>query len=181
MRIEALLPSFYDELEKIAASGNVKMKVDEHFKDPHWPSFEKNLKSKRFQAEASGDKRADAKLQRYIKNYGGYVTSTDVVGVVPSRSGSKMYKIKRLKDGRLGCGCKDWQYVHSHKGTDCDHIEELKQGMEKDSAYSPTLRAAMQLNKGAVAVRRYQKGKKQLHHGREVEKTLRTLNEASPY
>jgi hypothetical protein len=128
-----LLPSFSNELLKIAA--DVSAKVDKHFDSPKkdWKRFEKNLRVGSFQKAVSDDPRADEKLRAYAKNFGDFKRSREVVTTVPSRSGKGKHTIKKLESGRLGCSCKDWQFKHSHQGTDCDHIL----GMKKTKTSAP--------------------------------------------
>lgn len=89
----------------------------------NWRLFENNLSNKGFQKAVIKHELSDDKLKSYVKNYGDYVTSRKTVGSVPSRTGTHNYEIRKLPSGRLGCGCKDWQYKHSWSGTDCDHID----------------------------------------------------------
>ena len=139
---DSLLDSFADEFTKIANRAVMDALVKAHiFHDDsakNWNGFERDLKSKNFQTAMLLHEKTkeDPKLKKYVKNFGGYLTSKDVVGKVPSRTKNKQYTIKRLPSGRLACGCKDWQYVHSHKGTNCDHIQLFK-SMEKQSAPIP--------------------------------------------
>ena len=133
MGFKSLLPAFSQELEKLA-SPNYAAKVEKHHKSPDWNAFEKNLKRSGFRAAVITNPDSDAKLKRYTKAMGALSESKEVAGVVPSRSSpGKLHTIKTLKNGRLGCECKDWRYKHSHRGTDCEHIKELKQGLEKTS------------------------------------------------
>lgn len=124
---------FSDELVKIAAISPAQAMelVGAHHgaEDKNWKAFEKNLRLKGFRNAVVLHPESDAKLKRYTKTVGDYMGSKEVVGVVPSRTRSKLYKIKELSNGRLGCSCKDWKYSHSHKKTDCEHIKELKQGL----------------------------------------------------
>ena len=125
------LPSFVDELVKIAALSPAQAKelVDAHHENKDWNVFEKNLRTKSFRQAVQLHPESDAKLKRYTKALGEYKNAKSVVGVVPSRSSNKLHKIKELPGGRFGCDCKDWQYVHSHKKSDCDHIQEFKGGL----------------------------------------------------
>jgi hypothetical protein len=125
----ALLPSFSDELVKIARSMvDPREKADEHFEQQvkDWGAFEKNLKAKSFQKAILEHPEADTKLKRYVKNFGAYLNSKDVVGRMASHSKFRHYIVKRLPSGRLACNCKDWQFVRSVGQTDCKHIAELK-------------------------------------------------------
>lgn len=170
--LESLLPSFFSELEKLAAprvrastvyrhaknipAGELfeqgrqyrrrkkqktaamsvtqaKELVGAHHESPNWKAFEKNLNNQKFRQAVLTHPESDAKLKRYTKALGAYKTSKEVVGVVPSRTSSKLYKIKELPNGRLACSCKDWQYAHSHKpskSADCEHIREFKGGVQ---------------------------------------------------
>ena len=126
-----LLPSFADELTKIAALSPAQAKelVGAHHENKDWNLFEKNLNNKAFRQAVVLHPESDAKLKRYTKTLGEFKTSK-VLGVVPSRTSNKLHKIKELPSGRLGCSCKDWQYEHSHRKTDCAHIQEFKGGMQ---------------------------------------------------
>ena len=129
--LRALLPSFFDELTKLAALSPTQANelVGAHHKDQDWKLFEKNLKNKSFRQAVVLHPESDTKLKRYTKSLGEFMGSKKVLGVVPSRTSNKLHKIKELPGGRLGCDCKDWQYKHSHKKTDCDHIQEFKGGL----------------------------------------------------
>lgn len=118
-----------------------KFKVEEFHatpkKDKDWKRFEGNLRSKGFVALLKADPRTDPKLSHYATALHEYKVSKKVEGKVPSRTEfGTSHKIKRLPDGRLGCDCGDWQYKHSHKGSDCDHIKKFK-GIEKAAAIHP--------------------------------------------
>jgi hypothetical protein len=103
-------------------------KAERHFgdPDPDWGSFEKNLRSKHFRSEVSAHPMADEKLKKYVDQYGGYLTSRERVGKVKSESSNRKYSLKKV-NGRIGCGCKDWQYKKSHGGGDCKHIRKFKE------------------------------------------------------
>lgn len=129
--LQLLLPSFAAELVKLAALSQSQARelVDTHHENQDWGAFEKNLRIKSFRQAVLLHPESDAKLKRYTKALGEYKTSNNVVGVVPSRTSNKLHKIKELSNGRLGCSCRDWQYMHSHRKTDCDHIQEFRGGM----------------------------------------------------
>lgn len=151
----ATLRAFKDELMKIAASANEK--VEQHHANPNWSQFEKNLKGKKFREAASAHPKSDSKLQAYIKNFGGYLSSKKVLGQVPSRTSAKKHTIKELEGGRLGCSCKDWQYKHSHQGTDCAHIASFKTKPKTKKAsirLTPTVMAAFKGELEKIAARR---------------------------
>jgi hypothetical protein len=156
------IQSFSDECTKIASSTmKALLKAELFHDDPakDWNQFEKDLKSKPFQKAMllhDGTK-ADSKLVKYVKSYGGYLTSKDRIAGVPSRTSGKTYPLKKLPGGRLGCGCKDWQYVHSVKGSDCDHIKAFKaSGLYKKSS------AQYAVFKGMGAMHLLEKQKKKL-------------------
>ena len=113
--------------EKFAKAVTNKEKAERHHSSggKDWQDFERNLPSKGFQKEILKHQLTDEKLREYTKNYGGYVSSRKVVAKVPSRTSDRSYEIRKLPGGRLGCGCKDWQYSHSWKGTDCAHIASI--------------------------------------------------------
>ena len=130
MSLDPFLIPFADELslitlEKLSAIP-VEQKVDGFFKDKNWNDFVRALRTYRFRLAVANDPRADEKLKTYVENYGGYLGSKDVVGKVKSESGSGIHTIKKLKSGRLGCSCGDWQYAKSVSGGDCKHIEKLQ-------------------------------------------------------
>jgi len=127
MTFQELVPSFSNELEKISFVLLPKTRAKKFAKTDKkdWKLFEKLIKNKRFQAGILESKLADKKLKSYAKNFGDYAASKKTLAKVPSERISKTYLIKKLPDGRLGCGCKDWQYVRSHQGTDCKHIRSL--------------------------------------------------------
>lgn len=118
--------SFADEFEKIAATAAQKADMHHGASVKDWKEFEKALGSQAFQKAILKHSDSDDKLKRYVKNVGGHKKSKDIVGVAPSRTSSNTYDVKQLPKGRWSCGCKDWQYVHSVKNTDCDHIKALK-------------------------------------------------------
>jgi len=130
--LHLLFLSFADELTKIAALSLARAKelVSSHHKDRDWGLFERNLKAKPFRQAVLSHPESDEKLKRYTKALGELKTSKNVVGVVPSRTSNRLYKIKELPGGRLGCSCGDWQYARSHRGTDCAHIREFKDGLQ---------------------------------------------------
>lgn len=106
------LDSFFGELEKIA--------------DGAWKDFEKKLKSKSFQNEVLRTT-DDPKLKEYVKNFGGALNSKDLKAYVQSSTNSnKDHTVKALPGGRLSCTCRDWQYTHSTRGTDCRHIKRYQ-------------------------------------------------------
>lgn len=144
MTFADLLPAFDREcfLMKLSQAVAPKKapyaeKVDAHHQADvkDWDAFQKNMKNKKFRMAVFDHPMSDDKLKAYVKANGEYQASKDVVGLVPSLTSSKMYKIKRIGGGRLACSCKDWHYSRSHKGGNCRHIKELAQGlMEKVSA-----------------------------------------------
>jgi hypothetical protein len=121
--------SFSDELVKIALKiTKPETKAEIHFLSPEkdWNAFERNLKSKRFSTAVSSSPEADEKLKKYVKNYGGFVQSSNTVAKIKSKDSGKTYTIKQLANGRLGCSCGDWQYSRSPTKGDCKHIKSVK-------------------------------------------------------
>lgn len=119
MLLQDLMPSFFDELEKIAAEEGMD-----------WKEFERSLRSPAFRAQALQDT-DDPKLKQYIKNVGGVKSSKDLHAYVQSSTNPKKdYQVKQLPGGRYGCTCKDWQYNHSTKKTDCKHVKRYKQYLQ---------------------------------------------------
>jgi hypothetical protein len=173
--LKTILPSFTDEMRKIAFVANKPTeKADAHFIEEvkDWGVFEKNLKAKGFQKAVLGHPEADAKLKRYVKNFGGYLNSKDILGKVSSRTGFKSYTIKKLPNGRLGCNCKDWQYAHSTRNSDCWHVAEFKtHGKEKTSASPVSL-----LARGLGTARRLDKGEKEKLKGRVASENVRRIH-----
>jgi hypothetical protein len=136
--------------------GKGLVRAQKHFdsSDPNWNEFEKNLRTKGFQRAVVEHPQADDKLKRYVKNYGGYLTSKDVIAKEPSETKpGKTYAIKKVGK-RTACGCGDWQYKKSHGGGDCKHIakykkstmtklsEQVKRAFAEDLLHASTLVAA---------------------------------------
>ena len=157
------------------APSRAEMKAEAHFnvEDKDWKTFEKSLRGKQFQEAILKHPDADKKLQGYVKNFGAFLRAKDVVAQMPSRSSSGSYKIKKLPWGRLACGCKDWQYVHSIRGTDCDHIKAVK--MMKMKAASPLGAAA-----GVLMARNIQKGKTESTKGNVMKENVMRLRMGMP-
>ena len=125
----ACLPAFVEELLKIAGvAERASAKVEAHHSSekPNWKAFQKSLQSKSFQAAVITHSKSDEKLKAYAKNVGDYLLSKEKMGESPSRSSGKKYSIRKLPDGRLGCGCNDWRYKRSVDGTDCAHIDYFR-------------------------------------------------------
>lgn len=148
-----LLPSFSEELVKLAAKEHkVKAEAFHTAEVKDWPGFEKDLTSKPFQRAMLGHDLTDPKLKKYVKNVGGMLTSKTIIAVAPSRTEkAKEYKIKVLPTGRLACECKDWQYHHSVRKTDCDHIKAVrhfyKAGLVKTSSAWATIGKGMKIKR----------------------------------
>jgi hypothetical protein len=186
----AELISFTDELagiagfEKIALLAKTpemkaKDKAERHFStsDPDWGEFVKSLRSKHFQREIASHPMADEKLKKYVKNYGGYVASRDVVGHVPSERTTRKYTLKKV-GRRIGCNCGDWQYVHSHKGGDCKHVEKFKKGKTKRSMAELVKHAFMTdlLHAASLADRSNRRAQKKLQVGSLAAQSTRQLS-----
>lgn len=179
----AMLKAFQQELEKfgsMASPTKAELRAEAHFgvDRKNWPSFEKDLRSKAFQKAILSHPDADQKLKRYTKNVGAYKSSKDVVGVAPSRTEPKgKYLIKQLPSGRWACGCKDWQYVHSVKNTDCDHITATKAIYQQMKTKKASL---YQAARGAGFISQYHKGKKEDVKGKTMQENVLRLRTGMP-
>jgi hypothetical protein len=152
-----LLPAFIDEFAKIAGASAVA-RVAQHFAQPDWKSFEKNLRSGAFRRAVLKAQESDPKLKKYVKAFGGYVAAKDVVAEITSGSSGKTYKVKDLHNGRWGCNCGDWQFKHSVQGGDCKHIHSVKASrLVKES--SPLYAAGVGASYTGWALRSHKKGK----------------------
>ena len=125
----SILSSFADELQKIAFKiTRPETKAEIHFlsEKPDWKAFEKNLRSDAFRKAVLKAEEADPTLRRYVKNFGGYQASKDVVAKIQSKDSGRTYTVKDLHTGRWGCNCGHWQYSCSITGKDCKHIRSVK-------------------------------------------------------
>ena len=167
--------SFRQELTKLAfqaATPKMKatLKADEHFtaEKPDWNSFVKSLKSVNFRKAITESEQADPKLRRYVKNFGGYLASKDELARIKSKDSGKTYVVKDLHNGRWGCNCGDWQYVHSVQGGNCKHIKSVRQSkMVKTSSLSVVSRG---LYGTSLALRARDKGL-------QAKQTVKILNQ----
>jgi hypothetical protein len=149
--------AFVNEMEKLAISPQTKWtpelrasrELDQiQSGKPNWKAFEKDMKrSSSFRSVVVKSSKADEKLRRYTEAMGEYLSSKKVLARVPSRTTRRDYAVKELRDGRLGCGCKDWQYKHSHNGSDCDHIREVSDLRKTGSAVRGVLASALATNR----------------------------------
>ncbi len=153
--LEALLPSFTSEFVKIAATKSMQRANAFHKAEvKDWPGFEKDLQNRHFQKAMLKHDITDDKLKKYVKNYGGSLTSKSIIAIAPSRTDKKSeYKIKVLPSGRLSCECKDWQYHHSVRKSDCDHIKAVRHfyraGLVKMASVFTTLIKGVNLKRRA--------------------------------
>lgn len=155
-----------------AKKPTVAEKVDKHVygDDKNWGQFEKDMKGKKFRQAVIGHQASDEKLKAYVQAMGDYQESRKVVGVVPSRTSGKLYKVKDIGN-RLACNCKDWQYKKSHGGGDCAHIKELKQGL-KEKLSSSTLSL---LARGVALARTKEKVEKEIKKGNAMKENVMRL------
>lgn len=177
MLFSVLLPSFNDELEKIAKS--LGQKVEEHHQaeKKDWGAFEKNMRSPRFVAEVVRHPESDEKLKDYVRANNQYMRSKKVVANVPSSSSGKVHQVKRLPDGRMGCSCKDWQYKGSWSGADCKHIKALKgAGLDKKAAHPLSI-----IGRGAGLMNISNKVEKTKEKGREAKENVRRFYAGEPF
>lgn len=160
-----LIPSFVSELEKLARVTAAEKVTAHHLAEKKdWGSFEKNLASPAFRRAVLAAQESDPKLKKYVKTFGAYKGSKDVVAEITSASSGKSYVVKDLHNGRLGCNCKDWQFKHSIAGSDCKHIKSVKQ--------SKLVKESTPLGVGFTMTRRsvkaHEKGKKMKSMAREL-------------
>jgi hypothetical protein len=143
---------------KLNPQGKAEVKAESHFsaEKPNWDGFVKNLKSTNFRKAILGAEQADPKLKKYVKNFGGYVSSKDELARIKSKDSGKTYIVKDLHSGRWGCNCGDWQYIHSVKGGDCKHIKSVKKSKLVKAASLTT--AAQGFAAVTRAVRQREKG-----------------------
>ncbi len=163
MLLSPLLPSFVTEFVKLSATKSMQRANAFHKAEvKDWPGFESDLKNKHFQKAMLKHDGTDAKLQKYVKNFGGSLTSKSVIAIAPSRTDKKQeYKIKVLPTGRLSCECRDWQYHHSVRKSDCDHIKAVrhfyKAGLVKVANMYATLAKGMTLRHRVELAKRAKK------------------------
>ena len=178
---KSFLPSFSHELSKIAARQDhaevAHSILKEEPKQRDWKLFEKKVKSKGFREAVLAHPEADAKLRRYTKALGSYKDSKEVVGMVPSRSTGKLHTVKKMASGRLGCDCKDWQYIHSHRNSDCSHIKELSGGMEKVSI---EIHPLTYVGAGVSMAHMIHKANKEYTKGKTMEENVKRLHLGMP-
>lgn len=150
------LKAFRDEVSKIfSRTGKADAFHAEEKKD--WGKFEKNLGSKRFRKQILRHDQSDEKLKAYTQALGSYKDSKTVLTSLPSRkTPGKKYQIKDLGNGRLGCGCKDWQYRHSVRGTDCEHIQAAReQGFTKGAGAAKLVIDGMKLQRDVIGAKKW--------------------------
>lgn len=161
-----LLRSFSDELSNISSfmlkeAASKSMQRADSFHNAEvkdWPGFEKDLRNRHFQRAMLSHDLTDDKLKKYVKNYGGQLQSKSIIAFAPSRTDKqKEYKIKVLPTGRLACECKDWQYHHSVRKSDCDHIKAVKHfykaGLVKMSSAFSTIARGANLQRRMTAIK----------------------------
>lgn len=149
-------------LQKIAAarmSAEEKVQAHHQAEKKDWKGFEQSLRSDAFRRAVLKAAESDPKLKKYVRTFGAYQGSQDVVAEIKSKDSGRRYKIKDLHNGRLGCSCRDWQFIHSVRGGDCKHIKSLKQSrMLRKTAFAQAALPALQ---GArFALRTHQKMRK---------------------
>lgn len=170
------------EFEKIAfVAKTPRMKVELHHgsskEDKDWGAFERNLKDPAFRKELLNHVGSDKQLKRYTKTMGSYLDSKSIAAVAPSRTTKgKEYEIRRLPSGRLGCSCKDWQYHHSVRNSDCAHVKAVKailqRGLVKQSG-----KEMYPIYAGLVLAGMEHKSKKNLEKGKQMEMIRDRLRE----
>lgn len=135
--------AFGDELAKIAGFGDlwqrfldifrskddkVQRKVDYHFSDKagkdRWNKFVQNVRDPAFVAQVAQHPAADDKLVMHAQSLHELSRAPVVGKVKSSRLPGRMYEIKELPSGELGCTCPDWRFKGSvTPGYRCKHIK----------------------------------------------------------
>jgi hypothetical protein len=159
---------------KLNPMGKAEVKAKNHFEaqDKNWKQFEKQLKSPNFRAAVLATKEADPVLQRYVKTFGAFQGSKNVIAKVKSADSGRTYTIKELPNGRWGCNCGDWQFKHAIKGGACKHIKSLRQSkMVKQSSLKGMAIGALTANKVH----------KDHEHGRKAEDTVKRVHREIGY
>lgn len=133
-----LVPSFFDELSKIAAIRGIenmrtKRRLDYFFSpkagSERWDKFDKFVRSPVFLEGLAAHSGSDDKMLQYAKSLHD-LSRAPTEGKVESSKGKGLrYEIKKLPDGRYGCTCNDWKYKGSVDPThECKHIKAFKAG-----------------------------------------------------
>lgn len=159
-------------MKKLAFKLNPETRAESHLmsEKKDWKSFERDLGSKKFRQAVISAAEADPKLKKYVRVFGALKASKDVVAEIKGSSG-KTYQVKDLHTGRLGCTCRDWQFIHSVKGGDCKHIKQLKKSglMKKLAFVQPLIQA------GAQTYRLEAKHKKIREQGLQSKEVLKSM------
>lgn len=155
-------------MPRVTATEKVEAHHASEVKD--WKAFEKNFRSKAFKKAIELHPASDDKLKRYVAANHKYRNSRKTVDTTMSSTGQKAYDIRVLKDGGLGCGCKDWQYKKSHGGQDCKHIAAYRAAHQQ----TPPIKVASILA-GAALARQFGKAERALEKGREMEQAKKRL------
>ncbi len=167
---------------KTSAPTDLSKRVDAHHgaDQKDWSAFEKNMRSPRFVAEVKRHVDSDDKLKVYAEQNSLYLRSKDTVAYIPSNSDAKLHRIKKLKSGRMGCSCRDWQYKCSWKGTDCKHVKAVKKGgIEKLSGAMGAFVST--LGRGANAGLLQQKSQRRAGQGRIAVQGVQAIRAGGVY
>lgn len=160
-------------MPKLTAAAKVENHHSSDVKD--WKAFEKNFRSKAFKKAVEIHPASDDKLKRYVAANHKYRNSRKPVDTAMSSTGQKAYEIRVLKDGALGCGCKDWQYKKSHGGKDCKHIATYRAANHQ----TPPIKVAS-IIAGANLARQFGKAEDAMKKGKKMEENRKRLHRGEP-
>jgi hypothetical protein len=148
---DAQIQGFVDELNKAAGLRDAWRNLVDYFRpetrkqraeakkfvsssDPDkWDGFLARVRNPQFvkQLQRTG---ADQKLVQHAKSMHS-LTVGKVVGNIEGSSG-KVYDVKRLPGGGVGCTCRDWRFRGSiNPGYECKHVRAHKAGMKKVAGF----------------------------------------------
>lgn len=91
----------------------------------NWNQFNQNLSKTKFTKELLS-RELDPEFKNYIQNISKHNKAKNGIQV----QGSKLYTIKKHKDGTKTCDCPDYVYKRAPKNEQCKHIKSLEKTAE---------------------------------------------------